>query len=69
MNIASFAKRMPPERVFSGGIAVGMERAATCTECGDCEERCPYDLPVREMLAERVRWFEKAKNEYEKQTV
>ena len=69
MNIASFVKRMPPERVFSGGIAVAMERAATCTECGDCEERCPYGLPIREMLAERVRWFEQPKKEYEKQTV
>ena len=68
MNITSFVKRMPPERVFSGGIAAAMERASTCTECGDCEERCPYDLPVREVLAERVRWYGDRKKEHEKQT-
>ncbi|MDP6439527.1 MAG: aldo/keto reductase [Candidatus Brocadiia bacterium] len=26
--------------------------ADACEECGKCEERCPYSLPVREMLKE-----------------
>ena len=28
------------------------KQAADCVECGICETRCPYDLPIREMLAE-----------------
>jgi len=68
MNITSFVKRMPPERVFTGGIATAMERAATCTECGDCEERCPYHLSIREVIADNVRWYEAAREEYQKQT-
>ncbi len=24
--------------------------AAECAECGNCENECPYDLPIREML-------------------
>ena len=39
MNSAGFAKRLPPQRMFSGWISDGMEKAGTCTECGDCEER------------------------------
>ncbi|MTI79349.1 MAG: 4Fe-4S dicluster domain-containing protein [Firmicutes bacterium] len=23
-----------------------------CIDCGECEEKCPYDLPIREMLKE-----------------
>lgn len=27
-------------------------QADACTECGVCEERCPYDLPIRRKLTE-----------------
>jgi len=27
-------------------------KADSCLECGECEERCPYNLPIRAMLKE-----------------
>jgi len=30
-------------------------KAADCQECGECEEKCPYELPIREMLKEADR--------------
>ncbi|GAI60072.1 unnamed protein product, partial [marine sediment metagenome] len=31
------------------------KNAEDCTECGECEEKCPYELPIRKMLKEKHR--------------
>ena len=64
MPITYFAKRYPPERVFSGTFAEAMEKATYCNECSECEPRCPYYLPIREMIAEKVDWYQEAKRKY-----
>ncbi|HHW28051.1 MAG TPA: aldo/keto reductase [Syntrophomonadaceae bacterium] len=33
-------------------------KADSCVECGECEERCPYNLPIREMLKDAARRLE-----------
>ena len=37
------------------GLAV---KASACVDCGACEPRCPYNLPIRQMLKEAVTKFE-----------
>lgn len=32
-------------------------KAGACIECGACEPRCPYNLPIREMLKEAAQKF------------
>lgn len=34
-------------------------KASACIECGACEPRCPYNLPIREMLKEAAQKFDK----------
>lgn len=34
-------------------------KASACIECGACETRCPYHLPIREMMKECAQQFEK----------
>jgi len=33
-------------------------RAKDCIECGACEKKCPYNLPIREMLKKVRKTFE-----------
>jgi predicted aldo/keto reductase-like oxidoreductase len=66
MVIINAIRRLPPERMFTGMFADAVEKAANCTECGDCEERCPYQLPIREMLFEMVQCFQAEKQKYDK---
>lgn len=54
LSILSFVKRMPPERAFSGRMAEGVARFEDCIDCGECEARCPYNLPIREMMRDIV---------------
>lgn len=32
-------------------------KASACIECGECESRCPYNLPIRQMLKEAAEKF------------
>jgi predicted aldo/keto reductase-like oxidoreductase len=31
-----------------------VKKTRTCIECGDCEDRCPYQLPIRTLIQERA---------------
>jgi predicted aldo/keto reductase-like oxidoreductase len=35
------------------------KHAGDCIGCGACEDRCPYNLPIREMLKGVVQRFGK----------
>lgn len=58
MNLRSFWKRFPAERFATGWVAEAIASAELCIHCGECEEKCPYHLPIQEMLDENVAFFE-----------
>lgn len=68
MVVNTVLKRMPLERLLTGMFADAVEKGADCSECGECEQRCPYHLPIREMIAEQVRRFRAAKQQYQQRT-
>jgi hypothetical protein len=61
----SFYKRLPSEGFFGGFVAPAMAKATECVDCGECEERCPYHLPIREMIKEQAEWYAQEKRKYE----
>ncbi|MDR1784945.1 MAG: aldo/keto reductase [Spirochaetaceae bacterium] len=43
-------RRMPSANFLTPEWRREMEKIKDCQDCGDCEARCPYSLPIRELL-------------------
>ncbi|MFB3880150.1 MAG: aldo/keto reductase [Armatimonadota bacterium] len=53
----SVVRRMGAARWKEWGALEMIASAELCTECGTCVERCPYDLPIPELVREVVAYF------------
>jgi len=58
--------RFDPKRIFEGEWNTFMEKVPDCIDCGECEGRCPYNLPVRERIKEAADKYAAAKKAYMK---
>jgi len=57
MILESMMKRFPPESFFPRWGTEIVPQAENCVQCGECEEKCPYHLPIREMMEEHLALF------------
>lgn len=48
-----------PQTQFFTQYPQHVESVKNCIQCGHCEEKCPYKLPVREIVAEGVELFQR----------
>ena len=49
-------KRFPPEMAL-GMAKDPMKSAEDCIECGECEEKCPYELPIPDLIKENLDYY------------
>jgi uncharacterized protein len=47
------ANRLTREGV-TAWLGKAMESVAECIECGECEQKCPYNLPIADLLKENL---------------
>ena len=58
MNYPIIVSRMSDAKA-AGFAAKMMESVRNCTECGECVKRCPYSLPIPEMLKKHLALYER----------
>ena len=62
VGLKSIIKRFGPNAQEIGWMKDLIEKARNCSECGDCLPRCPYQLPIPDMIKENLAWFDSLKN-------
>jgi len=59
-------KLFPREWVLSWSyVTEGVESWKNCNQCGECEDKCPYHIPIREMIVENIEFYESVLKETE----
>jgi predicted aldo/keto reductase-like oxidoreductase len=67
LTLPATLKRFSLERLFRPRNVEMISQAEQCTECAECEEKCPYRLPIREMLRESIMFYREREKEWKRQ--
>ncbi|OGP88879.1 MAG: hypothetical protein A2156_02440 [Deltaproteobacteria bacterium RBG_16_48_10] len=62
VGLKSVIKRLGPMAPQIKWLMDIIEKARNCSECGDCLQRCPYQLPIPDLIKENLEWFDKQRN-------
>ncbi|MCM8805587.1 MAG: aldo/keto reductase [Candidatus Omnitrophica bacterium] len=54
MMLETLAYQANLRRTVSESVLKSVEK---CKKCGRCEQRCPYNLPIRKLLPEKVKYY------------
>jgi predicted aldo/keto reductase-like oxidoreductase len=63
LGLKAMVKRSGPRVQEVDWFKTVVEKARNCTECGDCMERCPYQLSIPELIKTNLAWFDGLKKE------
>jgi predicted aldo/keto reductase-like oxidoreductase len=61
LGMHSMIKRLGTAALQSDRLSGMIEKARECSECGECETRCPYELPIPELIKKNVEWADEQK--------
>jgi len=61
LGLRSMVKRMGTQ-IFKGRFANALKLAENCSECGDCMARCPYELPIPDLIKTNLDWIKQQIN-------
>jgi len=61
LGLKTIVKRFGAQAGELGWMKDLIEKARNCSECGDCLPRCPYELPIPDMIKENLAWYDHLK--------
>ena len=59
MGIKSVITRFGPMAQELKWLLDIIEKARNCSECGQCLDRCPYQLPIPDLIKENLEWYDR----------
>lgn len=60
LGVRSALKRFGKSFLTEGWPREAISKARNCSECGECLERCPYQLPIPDLIKENLAWVDEA---------
>jgi len=69
LGMKSIIKRLGPQAQELGWVIGLIEKARSCSECGDCLSRCPYQLPIPDLIKKNLAWYDSLKASKRKEEV
>ena len=58
LGVRNLVKRMGSETFNAGPFAKVVAKGRDCTGCGTCLPRCPYELPIPDLIRESLDWLD-----------
>jgi predicted aldo/keto reductase-like oxidoreductase len=58
LHVRSIIKRMGKASINGAFLSPAVAAARKCTECGECLERCPYELPIPDLIRDNLEWVD-----------
>ena len=58
LHVRSIIKRMGKAAIDGAFLSPAVAAARKCAECGECLERCPYELPIPELIRDNLEWVD-----------
>jgi predicted aldo/keto reductase-like oxidoreductase len=58
LGVKFIVKRFGPKAKELDWFHSLIEKARHCSECGDCLTRCPYQLPIPDLIKKNLAWYD-----------
>jgi uncharacterized protein len=63
LGLNSFLKRLGRQTLEAGWVKDLIEKGRNCSECGACLPRCPYQLPIPDLIKENLALWDQLQKE------